>query len=111
MKKIYLLLLFFGLMWSNNNVQAQALDFDGTNDYVQTTYSGISGTADRTIEAWIKTTANFIPNAGGLQGVIVDWGTFSTGQRFTFNVLWSNAIRLEVGGNGVSGTIPVNDGN
>lgn len=111
MKKIYVLILFFGLMLPINSIQAQALDFDGSNDYVQTTYSGISGTADRTIEAWIKTTANFIPNAGGLQGVIVDWGTFSTGQRFTFNVLWSNAIRIEVGGNGVSGTIPVNDGN
>ncbi|MFK7949736.1 MAG: LamG domain-containing protein, partial [Saprospiraceae bacterium] len=91
---------------------SQGINFDGTDDYIQTSYTGISGTADRTIEAWIKTTGNFVPGGGGgVQGVLVDYGTFSTGQRFTFNVLWGNAIRLEVGGNGVSGTIAVNDGN
>ena len=89
----------------------QALNFDGTDDFVQTTYGGIAGTADRTIEAWIRTTENFLPTTGNGQGVIVDYGTFVTGQRFTFNVLWGNAIRLEVGGNGVNGSIPVNDGN
>ena len=88
-----------------------ALDLDGTNDYVQTSYQGILGTAPRTVEAWINTTANANPSNGGVQQIITDWGTFVTGGRFTFNVLWSNAIRLEVGGNGVSGTIPVNDGN
>ena len=88
-----------------------ALGLDGVNDYVQTTYQGVLGTAPRTVEAWINTTANANPSNGGVQQIITDWGTFVTGGRFTFNVLWSNAIRLEVGGNGVSGTIPVNDGN
>ena len=89
-----------------------ALDFDGVNDVVQTNYAGIQGAAPRSIEAWIKTTANAVPTAGGIQQTIVDWGMFSgQGHRFTFNVLWGNAIRLEVGGNGVSGMIPVNDGN
>ena len=88
----------------------QAINFDGIDDYVQTTYAGINGTNNRTIEAWIRTTGNFVPNNGGSQGVLVDYGTFINGQRFTFNVLWANAIRLEVGGNGISGTIPVNDG-
>ena len=111
MKKNYFLFLLICLLFQVNNLQGQALNFDGTNDYVQTTYSGIAGSADRTIEAWIKTTDNFNPSVGGSQGVLVDYGTFSTGQRFTFNVLWGNAIRLEVGGNGVSGTIAVNDGN
>ncbi|NJN77370.1 MAG: LamG domain-containing protein [Saprospiraceae bacterium] len=46
-----------------------------------------------------------------VKAFLVDYGTFVNGQRFTFNVLWANAIRLEVGGNGLSGTIPVNDGN
>jgi len=92
--------------------QNTSLNFDGVNDYVQTTYSGISGgTAARSIEAWIKTTANFNPSASGSQGVIADYGSFVTGGRFTFCVLWSNAIRIEVGGNGLSGTIAVNDGN
>lgn len=90
---------------------AQSINFDGTDDYIQTSYSGITGTANRTIEAWIRTTDNFNPSNGGSQGVLVDYGSFVNGQRFTFNVLWSNAIRLEVGGNGVSGTIAVNDGN
>lgn len=112
-KKYTLLFLIAFILLGLNNLKAQspALNFDGVNDYVQTTYAGVPGSADRTIEAWIKTTGNFIPGAGGgLQGVIVDYGTFSTGQRFTFNVLWANAIRLEVGGNGISGSIAVNDG-
>jgi hypothetical protein len=87
-----------------------ALDFDGINDYVQTSYEGVAFTAPRTVEAWIKTTANADPNQGGIQQIITDWGSFTTGGRFTFNVLWNNAIRLEVGGNGVSGNIDVTDG-
>ncbi|MGB1041433.1 MAG: LamG-like jellyroll fold domain-containing protein, partial [Flavobacteriales bacterium] len=93
--------------------QNTALHFDSLNTHVQTTSPGISGGSQaRTIEAWIKTTSNHIPGtSGGKQGVIVDYGTFVTGGRFTFNVLWGNAIRIEVGGNGLSGSIPVNDGN
>jgi hypothetical protein len=79
----------------NTNAQ-NGLNLDGTDDFVQTTYSGISGNATRTVEAWIKTTANCDPGNGGVQKVIADWGAFTTGARFTFNVLWSNAIRLEV---------------
>lgn len=105
--------VLLGLLFLNCSLLSfgQGINFDGIDDYVQTTYGGIPGTNDRTIEAWIRTTANYNPSNGGTQGVLVDYGTFVTGQRFTFNVLWSNAIRLEVGGNGVSGTIPVNDGN
>lgn len=93
------------------HVSAQnGLAFDGFNDYVQTTSPGVSGANPRTIEAWIKTTVVANPSAGGVQQIIVDWGTQTTGARFTFNVLWGNAIRLEVSGSGLSGTIPVNDG-
>ena len=88
-----------------------ALDLDGTDDYVSTTLAGPSGGQARTVEAWIKTTGNFIPGGGGgVQGVLVDWGSSATGARSTFNVLWANAIRFEVAGSGLSGTIPVNDG-
>ena len=109
-----LLLSLVVLASSITTISAQnALDFDGTNDFVQTTYSGISGTSARTIEAWIKTTANSLPTGSGGTGqkVIVDYGSFTTGGRFTLNLLWSNSIRLEVGGNGISGTLAVNDGN
>ncbi|MGJ8683817.1 MAG: LamG-like jellyroll fold domain-containing protein [Nonlabens sp.] len=108
------LLLSSILLLSTISLSAQTqngLTMDGTNDYVSTTYSPPSGNVARSIEAWIKTTANSVPNAGGRQQIIADFGSFTTGGRFTFNVLWGGAIRLEVGGNGVSGTVAVNDGN
>ena len=101
------------LLSLNINAQSSqnALHFDGSNDYVQTTFPAITGNSARTIEAWIKTTSNSNPSASGVQHIITDMGNFVTGGRFTFNVLWSNAIRVEVGGSGLSGTIAVNDGN
>ena len=107
--KIRLLFLF---LWSFFGLFAQnALQFDGVNDIVTVNYPGILGNNARTVEAWIKTTANYDPNTGGVQGVISDWGTFTNSNRSTFNILFNNAIRFEVNGNGVNGTIPVNDGN
>ncbi len=96
---------------SGQPIPSNALSFDGSDDYVLSTAQGASGNSARTIEAWIKTTANCIPGAGGgVQQTIVDWGTFATGARFTFNLLWANAPRIEVGGNGLSGVTAVNDG-
>lgn len=95
-----------------SSIEAQnSLNFDGSDDYVQTTFPSITGNSARTIEAWIKTTANANPSAGGSQKVITDMGTFVTGSRFTFNILWGNALRVEVGGSGFSGKTAVNDGN
>jgi len=114
MKAVYSFFLFgfflFFLFEKNSVAQNTALSFDGVDDYVSTTYSGISGSSARTVEAWIKTTANAVPTAGGIQQVIADYGTFTTGARFTFCVLWGNAIRVEIGGSGLSGSIVVNDG-
>lgn len=103
--------LFFSLLFACTAFAQNALNFDGLDDYVSTTYSAIGGNGARTVEAWIKTTKNYNPSTSGTQGVILDYGSTATGQRFTFNVLWSNAIRIEVGGNGLSGTAAVNDGN
>jgi hypothetical protein len=103
-------LLFVFLSFFTLNAQ-NGLNFDGVDDYVQTTAPSVSGTNARTIEAWIKTTKNYNPSIGGLQGVILDMGTFNLGQRFTFNILWSNSIRIEIGGTGISGTTAINDGN
>lgn len=87
-----------------------ALHFDGSDDYISTTKSSIQGNAARSFEAWIRTDENCVPGAaGGVQQVIADMGTFVIGKRFTFNLLWSNSIRLEIGGSGVSGTTAVND--
>jgi hypothetical protein len=110
MKKLQLLFAVL-LMFSLNQGKAQnALAFDGVNDYVQTGYAGVAGNGARTMEAWINTTANTNTSTGGHQIVIADYGTFVTGGRFTFNVLWGGAIRIEVGGNGLNGTTDVTDG-
>ena len=111
MKSVKLLSVLLLVLLSFFSQAQNALDFDGSNDYVLTTFPGINGSSARTVEAWIKTSANSVPGSGGgVQHVITDWGTFATGGRFTFCLLWANAIRLEVGGSGLSGTIAVNDG-
>ncbi len=109
-RSIALPLIYLALFSQNLFAQNASIKFDGIDDYIQTNVPPIAGGAARTVEAWIKLTSNTDPNAGGLQNVIVDMGAMTTGSRFTFNVLFGNAIRLEVQGNGVNGTIPVNDG-
>lgn len=109
MKKLVLLPFFLVctlVVWAQNG-----LNFDGVNDVVTTNYVGVSGNNPRTIEAWIKTTANYNSGTGGTQGVLVDWGQMTpNGSRSTFNISTNNAIRFEVGGSGVSGATAVNDG-
>ncbi len=78
------------------------LSFDGTDDYVQTGYDGVTGTADRSIEAWIKTT--YVST----QEVIADYGNMNLGQRFTFNLI-AGKLRCEIGGQGVTGTTVISD--
>jgi len=108
-KNLLTLLLITTTTLYTNHLKAQnALSFDGADDFIQTNYAGVTGSGARTIEAWVRTTADALPTADGQQ-VIADYGTFINGSRFTFCVLWANAIRLEVGGNGLSGTIPIND--
>ena len=87
-----------------------SLDFDGIDDYVSSSYYGILDSNARSMEAWIQTTGNYDPNNGGKQGVIANYGNMSNTNRFTFCVLFNDAIRIEVGGNGLSGTIAINDG-
>ena len=109
-KKMYKVLTFFSLTFSlitTSYAQQNAFNFDGVNDYISGSNSDIpSGSAARTVEAWINTTAD----ASSDQKVIVDWGSTGTGARFTMNLLWSNSLRIEVAGNGISGTTAVNDG-
>lgn len=108
MKNLYLLVfLLFSLISSAQN----ALHFDGTNDYVSTSAGNITGTSARTVEAWVRTTANCVPGAtsGGTQQVIADMGSFTTGGRYTLNLLWGNSIRIEVGGSGLSANTAIND--
>jgi len=109
-KKCLLLLLCWMSSIQLLSAQSNALNFDGVNDHVLTTFVGPTGNQARTVEAWIRTTANANPNAGGTQKVILDWGNMATGERFTFNLLFSNGLRIEVQGSGLNSTRPLNDG-
>ena len=108
MKKfLALLLLPLGLFAQQSH---NAIHFDGTDDYISTSGGNITGNNARTVEAWVRTDANCIPGAsGGKQKVVVDMGSFTTGARYTLNLLWSNSVRIEVGGSGLSGTTAIND--
>lgn len=109
MKQFHLFMaaLFTIVSFAQSN---NALHFDGIDDYVSTSKSAIQGNAARSFEAWIRTDENCLPGTGGgVQQVIADMGTFVVGKRFTFNLLFSNSVRLEIGGSGVSGSVAVND--
>ncbi len=74
--------------------QNVALDFDGSNDIVQTTYGGITGSADRTFEAWIFVSSN-APNANL---AILDYGLNAVGSRNTFAVSSTRKLTFISGG-------------
>jgi len=108
------LCLVLVLLWTSSiqllSAQSNALNFDGVNDHILTTFQGPTGNQARSVEAWIRTTANANPNAGGVQNAILDWGSMATGARFTFNLLFFNGLRIEVQGSGLNSTRPLNDG-
>lgn len=90
--------LFFLVISFYSFSQDNALEFDGSDDYVQTTAVPPTGKAPRTMECWIKSTFN------SKQHVLMDYGAMSpNGRRFTFNMI-NGRLRIELGGNGVTGT-------
>lgn len=102
LRKLSLALLTFTLI-SQSSFSQNALFFDGTNDKVQTGFSGISGTNARTVEAWIK---DYLTTT---QQVIADWGNMSpNGSRFTVNLI-NGKLRCEIGGQGVTGPTVIAD--
>ncbi|MCB0733682.1 MAG: T9SS type A sorting domain-containing protein [Bacteroidetes bacterium] len=105
-----ILLLVLSVVALSTYAQNPAINFDGTDDYIQTSFNGISGKDARTVEAWIRTTANCDPSTGGKQKIITDWGSNSTGERFTMNIMRNQALRLEVNGSGLNGQTAINDG-
>ncbi|MUU77549.1 LamG-like jellyroll fold domain-containing protein [Winogradskyella endarachnes] len=70
------------------------LDFDGTNDFVQTTYAGVLGSSDRTFEAWV----NFSSNAPSTNLAIIDYGAGSSGSRNTFMINSNRGLSFISGG-------------
>ena len=89
-----------------------ALEFTGaTGDFVQAnSYTGIGGNNPRSVTAWIKT------SEVSSNDTIVSWGANSTGNRFTVreNAGWGGgqllALRCEVQGGFITGTMEVSDG-
>ncbi|MDP5102027.1 MAG: hypothetical protein NWQ09_11940 [Nonlabens sp.] len=92
--KTTLLLLFFASYIIVNAQTQNAIALDGIDDYMSSTYAPPTGNVARTVEAYIKTTANAVPNAGGRQQIITDYGSLTTGGLFKFFFLFKNAIRL-----------------
>lgn len=82
------------VLFLSGHLQAQnALDFDGSNDVVQTTYGGVFGTANRTFEAWINVTPGATSNMA-----ILDYGLNAVGSRNTFLVNPNNQLAFISGG-------------
>ncbi len=72
------------------------------NNYVEAnTYQGITTFNDRTVEAWIKTSAD---------GEITSWGTNNTAEKQAFRINSQGQLRLEINGAYAVATTPVNDG-
>ena len=100
---LFALIAFSSLLTAQN-----ALDFDGTNDYVQVAgWSGVLGTTPRTIEAWVKVPSTV--NSGGKP--IVAWGDNGVnGAKWTFRLEGGNGrIRIECQGGHKTGTTDIRD--
>lgn len=90
--------------------QGSAILLDGVNDYVNTSFTGVTGNAVRSFAAWIK-----YPVALDAQlDSIFSYGSNATSARWTVRVGSSagsgiNQLRLEVSGGGVFGGPFLND--
>jgi hypothetical protein len=95
MKKIKLFLIGSAVVATSHSVTAQnGLHFDRVNDYVQTTFGGVTGSADRTFEAWVYVDAS----APAANLSITDYGTNAAGDRNTFVVKGDRGIMFLAGG-------------
>lgn len=79
--KLTTVVLFLSICLANTVRSQNGLIFDGSNDYVQTTFPGVLGTANRTFEAWV----NIDSSASG-NDAILDYGANKVGSRNTFSV-------------------------
>lgn len=85
----FIFLSFFVLSTSAQN----GLDFDGSNDYVQTGFSGVLGKTNRTFEAWVKIDSNASGN-----DCVLDYGANAVGSRNTFSVNRTNGTLVFISG-------------
>ncbi len=93
---IYKSLLFIIILIGFKSINAQniALDFDGVDDVVTTTYNGVLGAANRTFEAWI-----FVNESAPASNLaILDYGVNAAGSRNTFVIRGDRGIGFISGG-------------
>jgi len=90
---------------------AGAVEFDGINDSISTSYAGVLGNRDRTVSAWIKA----VPDNSLVLRTIVGWGGTAKGTAWNLAVNYvsgegpSGTVRLAAGESKVVGTTLVND--
>ena len=92
MKKYILLVISLSMFFTSN--AQKSLYFDGSNDNIQTNYSGVLGRTNRTFEAWV-----YVPStAPNSNLVILDYGRNAVGSRNTFMVNTSRGLSFTSGG-------------
>ena len=105
-----------GAVWNTTDLPpvpsgtTAAIELDGKDDQINIVgFKGITGTGDRTISAWIKTSTN----STLLDKAIVSWGSNIATQKWTFRVQSQNgtqgAIRVEANGGYFVGNTVVTD--
>lgn len=98
-----------GSQWGTGIINGDAV-FDGTDNYITTTYAGITGSTARTYNIWVKTTtSNYVSPvalflhggtggtfAGSLAGIELQGGSHTTVGLTTggFQFIWYNAANL-----------------
>ena len=86
-----------------------AVEFSGSDSWIQTEFPGIGGTEPRTIACWIRTTTTD-PHG------IISWGPDSPGAKWHIRLNdtpalgVANALRTEVNGGRIIGSTVLNDG-
>lgn len=104
MKQTKLFLINLLLILISPSLFAQnGLHFDGSNDYVQTTFGGVPGSINRTFEAWIYLNSSPTSNMA-----ILDYGQNAVGSRNTFMVTGSGGLSYFSGGTNANISSPVN---
>ena len=91
-----------GAVQALTNIENQYVRFFPSNYILANGYLGVSGSTNRTIEAWIKTEDTDVN--------VVSWGESQPGKRFTIKVDNDGKPRLEVQNGSVVGDQIVNDG-
>ncbi|HAW18598.1 MAG TPA: hypothetical protein DCX14_00300 [Flavobacteriales bacterium] len=90
----YLSLAALSLLFVSGALHAQnALQFDGANDYVQTTFDGVLGSTNRTFEAWVNLSSSATGN-----NAVIDYGQNAVGSRNTFMINSNNGLSFISGG-------------